>query len=129
MAGGLELVRERMMQLEALAGASPDEAFCNTFSEMLDDMMTLSGALKERLNDVELEISLVKKAVAGSVHGPDVSHKVKVPEPKFFGGVRSSKELENFLWDMEQYFKASRISDDEKVLITSMHLSRDAKFW
>ena len=71
------------------------------FSEMLDDMMTLSGALKKRLNDVELEIPLVKKAIAGSIHGPDVSHKVKVSEPKSFGGARKAKEFENFLWDME----------------------------
>ena len=60
------------------------------FSKMLDGMMTLSGALKERFNDVELKISLVKKAVAGSAHGLDISHKVRVPKPKFFGGARSA---------------------------------------
>ena len=30
--------------------------------------------------------------------------KVRVPEPKPFGGARNAKDLENFLWDMEQYF-------------------------
>ena len=78
---------------------------------------------------MELKISLVKKVVAGSAHGPDVSHKVKVPEPKLFGGARSAKELENFLWNMEKYFKAARILDDEKVLITSMYLFGDVKLW
>ena len=92
-----------MARLEALVGASLDE-ICSLayqldavadgflslngshekyvaesttrFSEILDDMMMLLGALKERLNDVELEISLVKKVVAGSAHGSDVSYKV-----------------------------------------------------
>ena len=78
---------------------------------------------------MELKISFVNKAVVGSAPGPDVSRKVKVPEPKSFGAAQSAKELEIFLWDMEQYFKGSHISDDEKVLITSMCLSEDAKLW
>ena len=31
------------------------------------------------------------------------SSKVKIPEPKAFSGARSAKELENFIWDMEQF--------------------------
>ena len=51
---------------------------------------------------MELKISFVNKAVVGSAPGPDVSRKVKVPEPKSFGAAQSAKELEIFLWDMEQ---------------------------
>ncbi|GFY85283.1 hypothetical protein Acr_04g0000210 [Actinidia rufa] len=94
---------------------------------MLEDMTTLSDALRERLNDMKSQISLVKKAVSGSAHGIHVSYKVKVPEPKSFGGARSAKELENFMWDIEQYFKAAHISDGEKVMITTMYLSRYVK--
>ena len=32
----------------------------------------------------------------------------RVPEPKHFGGTRDAKELENFLFYMEQYFRAVR---------------------
>ena len=87
----------------------------------------LSDVLRERLNDVESEISLVNKVVAGSALGIDVSHKVEIPEPKSFGGAWSAKKLENFLWDMEQYFKVAHILDGEKVLITNMYLFGDAK--
>ena len=45
---------------------------------------------------MESKISHVKKVVAGSAQGTDVSHKVKIPEPKSFSGARSAKELENF---------------------------------
>ena len=36
--------------------------------------------------------------------------RIKVPEPKAYNGVRSANELENFLWYVENYFKATRIS-------------------
>ncbi|GFY94453.1 hypothetical protein Acr_09g0008990 [Actinidia rufa] len=47
------------------------------FTEMLEDMTTLSEVLREILDDVESKISLVKTEVTGSGHGADVSYKVK----------------------------------------------------
>ncbi|KAK4718134.1 hypothetical protein R3W88_016472 [Solanum pinnatisectum] len=41
----------------------------------------------------------------------------------------SAKELENFLWDVENYFKATKVSDGEKVSVTTMYLGNDAKVW
>ena len=57
------------------------------------------------------------------------STKVRVPEPKPFGGSRNAKDLENFLGDMEQYFIAARILVGEQVTITTMYLTSDAKLW
>ena len=54
---------------------------------------------------------------------------VRVPEPKSFSGNHNAKELENFLWDMEQFFKASHVPEAEKVPITNMYLMGDAKLW
>ena len=59
----------------------------------------------------------------------EVATKVKVPEPKPFNGTRSAKDLENFLWDMEQYFKAARVLDQEMVTIIIMYFSGVAKLW
>ena len=55
--------------------------------------------------------------------------KVCVPKLKGFRVQINAKELENFLWDMEQYFKAAHVSNSEKVSITSMSLFSDAKLW
>ena len=55
--------------------------------------------------------------------------KVRVPEPKGFEGARNAKELENFLWDIEQFFKAAHVPNEEMVSITSMYLFGDAKLW
>ena len=89
----------------------------------------MADLLKANVQTLEDEISLMKKAMRGNNNDPNVSHKVKVPEPKPFGGTRSAKELENFLWDMEQYFKAARIPDEEKFSMTNMYLSGDATLW
>ena len=39
--------------------------------------------------------------------------KACVLKPKGFWGARNAKELENFLWDMERFFKAAYVPDDE----------------
>ena len=59
----------------------------------------------------------------------EVGPKVRVPELKNFNWNRDVKELENFLWDMEQFFKAAHVLKGEKVSITSMYLTRNAKIW
>ena len=48
-------------------------------------------------------------------------------EPKAYNGTWNVKELENFLWDVEQYFRATPMPEVERVTITSMHLKGDAK--
>lgn len=52
-----------------------------------------------------------------------------MPKPKVFVGERSSKELENFLWDMEQYFQVMKVSNAERMSIMTMYLVGDAKLW
>ena len=64
---------------------------------------------RAEITTLQSEIGVLKKAV-GSSNTQTVQKssrgKVKVPEPKPYRGSRSSKDLENFLWDVEQYFKA-----------------------
>lgn len=56
--------------------------------------------------------------------------RIKVPEPKPFCGARDAKALENFIFDVEQYYKATNtITEEAKVTLATMHLSEDAKLW
>jgi hypothetical protein len=80
------------------------------------------------LQAIDTELAVLKQTVA-AVSGGAGSSKPKVPEPKPFDGVRSSKELENFLWDLEQYFSAAKIRLAEQVDIAVMYLTGDAKLW
>ena len=56
--------------------------------------------------------------------------RVKVPEPQAYGGAQDAKELENFLFDMKQYFQTVKPDSEEaKVGMATMYLSGDAKLW
>ncbi|KAL0388037.1 UNVERIFIED_CONTAM: hypothetical protein Sradi_2685500 [Sesamum radiatum] len=95
-----------------------------------DEISCLTDVVDYKLESLKADLRLVKLAVANSgTDGSAVAPKVRVPDPKPFGGERSAKELENFLWDMETYFQAARVPDTEKVSITSMYLTEDAKLW
>ena len=56
--------------------------------------------------DVGGEVALLKMALANPPNrNKCATLKMKVPESKSFNNAQNAKELENFLWDMEQYFK------------------------
>ncbi|KAL8113857.1 hypothetical protein AgCh_020951 [Apium graveolens] len=76
------------------------------------------------------ELVLVKRAaIAGSSSGREGHSNLKILEPKPYDGVRVTKDLENFLWEIEQYFRVAHIDVTEQVSITSMYLVDDAKLW
>ena len=94
------------------------------------DMQALMANLQNTIQSMGAEITILKKVVPKFPFTvSDAPSKVCVPEPKGFGGARNEKELENFWWDMEQFFKAAHVPDGEKVSITSMYLSSDVKLW
>ena len=92
------------------------------------ELLTVKENLNLTLQTLQEDVVVLKKVVLQtSPRTTDASPKVRVPEPKGFDGARSAKELENFLWDMEQFFKAAQVADEEKVFITGMYLMGDAK--
>ena len=96
-----------------------------------DRMRAMTEEFEEQIRYLEGEIVLLKQAVVqGTPAAADPPPaKVRVPEPKPFGGARNAKDLENFLWDMEQYFIVARIPVGEQVTITTMYLTGDAQLW
>ncbi|GAV83286.1 LOW QUALITY PROTEIN: hypothetical protein CFOL_v3_26734, partial [Cephalotus follicularis] len=137
---GMDAIRERLHKLELLVGEPRVEDPGQTvlarlddseerFKQVLLDMISFTDTLRRSIKVNQEEISILKKALCGSfsrVEGH--SKKFKVPQPEPFNG-RDAKFLENFLWDMEQYLGATRVPDVEKVPITSVYLSGDAKLW
>ena len=70
----------------------------------------------------------VENVTAGQTHTG--SNKLKFPDPRPFKGNRDAKELENFIFDIEQYFKTTpAYTNDIKVTVATMHLMDDAKLW
>ena len=153
----MDVLRERMTRMEETLGEWPGEegtvaswaehtmgeiqvqrslleTYDNFFEEKFvgfkSEMQSLMDDFKGALQSYGEDVAVLKKAVLqGSSLGPEAPSKVRVLELKGFKGNRNAKELENFLWDMEQFFKAAHIPDGEKVSITSMYLIGDAKLW
>ncbi|RZR97558.1 hypothetical protein BHM03_00026757 [Ensete ventricosum] len=61
------------------------------------------------------------------------SQHFRAPELQCYGGARDAKELENFLFNMEQYFHATRLDSKEtKVAIATIgrqQIDRSAAWW
>ncbi|KAJ4723357.1 hypothetical protein OWV82_006740 [Melia azedarach] len=120
----IEIVNLRK-QLEELASE-----MSNKLKTISEDVVSLATVLKASIEELESEVKLVKRAFNNiSLPLEGGPSKIKVPEPRYFEGARDAKELENFLWDMEQYFKAAKVPYNEQVSITTMYLRGDAKLW
>ncbi|TXG51501.1 hypothetical protein EZV62_024025 [Acer yangbiense] len=100
------------------------------FEKVRSYQIVLTDSMVAKVKLLENEIAVLRRALNNpNTYEEGSMLKIKVPELKQFNGSRNAKELENFLWDMEQYFKATKIPDREHVSITSMYLSGDAKLW
>ncbi|PHT69505.1 hypothetical protein T459_24609 [Capsicum annuum] len=105
-------------------------------SEGVVDLITQIKALKEELallhaqyDEQSAKLLVLRHAVVVSGKSLEGSSKVKILDLKPFGGARSAKELENFLWDMERYFSTARVVEMDKLNITTMYLTGDTKLW
>lgn len=71
------------------------------------------------MEELKGELSSCKIVMAGGLLAMQSAYCVKVPETN-----RSTKDVDNFLWGLEQYFKATNIRDDAlKIRTASMYLT------
>ncbi|OMO74467.1 reverse transcriptase [Corchorus capsularis] len=92
--------------------------------------LPLIVALRKEVEELREELERCKTAVGRGVLASMPTTKVDVPKPKEFKGTRSAKEVDNFLWGMEQYLRASNITDEAtKVSTASMYLVDIALLW
>ena len=94
------------------------------FVDMKSEVQSGIEELRRMIESLQVDVAVLKKVVLQGCpsSNPDVGPKVQVLEPKIFCGNRNARELENFLWDMEQCFKAAHVPDSEKVSMTNMYL-------
>ncbi|CAN1260507.1 Transposon Ty3-I Gag-Pol polyprotein [Linum perenne] len=93
-------------------------------------METLKEAFRAEMEELRSDMTLCKRAMAQGVISATPQVRVDVPRPKSYGGARNAKELENFLWSMEQYFEAAGLRDDtSKVRTAPLYLIDIAILW
>lgn len=75
-------------------------------------------------------VSLISNAVRNMGGNTSSKASTNIPEPQTYAGKPDSKEVDNFMFDMEQYFWATTITvEGDKVLHAIMYLREDAKLW
>ncbi|PHT68014.1 hypothetical protein T459_27501 [Capsicum annuum] len=128
--GVIDLVTQIKALKEDLAflRAQYDERSIELLSSC-DALMSVVQDQGKVMEDLQMEMMVLQCAVAASRKTHESSSKVKIPEPKPFGSARSTKELENFLWDIDQYIIAARVTEIDKLNITTMYLTGDTKLW
>ncbi|EOY27000.1 Uncharacterized protein TCM_028956 [Theobroma cacao] len=93
--------------------------------ERIDEIETVQWKLSEMINTLSDETKDALSTLQG-----DRGKKAKMLKPKRYEWVRDAKELENFLFDIEQYFRALQTElNEDKVAMAAMYLERDAKIW
>ena len=75
-------------------------------------------------------MAIYKAAVSARVIATQEASRVEVLKPQGFSGKRDAKELDNFLWHMEQYFEAIALTNEAaKVRIATLYLIDTATLW
>ncbi|MFQ6665857.1 hypothetical protein Gotur_032434 [Gossypium turneri] len=91
--------------------------------------MATTRALSIRIEELEGELALYRAAAGKEVSSVALSNE-DVPKPKEFVGTRSACDMDNFLWRMENYFRAKGIVNDAvKVNTASMFLTDIVVLW
>ncbi|KAA0061794.1 senescence-specific cysteine protease sag39 [Cucumis melo var. makuwa] len=142
----LEEISEKTGTIDAVAGR--DEGL--PIQELLERVDTLEANINFRRTvnyergdsssgfDAHMEehvnarLNLTMRAMANQApaEGAILVSRVKIPKPKPFCGARDAKALENYIFHLEQYFKATNtVTEEAKVTLATMHLSEDAKLW
>lgn len=128
---------EHHMLGEVEEAKSDIEGIKNDVLELQDK----NKANEERLHAVETKIEEAIKELkdqlsrieAGIGNGGLVireTPRLEIPKPKTFDGKRDAKEVENFLWDLEQYFDVMRIVEEPaKVRTATCYLADIATLW
>ncbi|XP_031106210.1 uncharacterized protein LOC116010851 [Ipomoea triloba] len=101
------------------------------FEQFEEKVMTMLESLQNSIEIMREDLALCKKAAAsGEVSTSSSSTRIEVPRPTCFKGVRDAKEVENFLWQMEQYFENLSLNEDAKRIKAAVpYLTDTAMLW
>ncbi|KAL6971788.1 hypothetical protein U1Q18_031469 [Sarracenia purpurea var. burkii] len=76
--------------------------------------------LRLQKEDISGRLNVLMRAMSNAPTGGSMDFsKARVPEPRSYGGARDAKEPDNFLFDIEQYFKAVKADSEESKTMLS----------
>lgn len=75
--------------------------------------------LSTRIKELKRELIMCRVTMGKEVLSATLNQGVDVPKTKHFKEERSTREVDNFLWKMKQYFCAIGIKDDDVKVNTT----------
>ncbi|CAH9095580.1 unnamed protein product [Cuscuta europaea] len=102
------------------------------FVQLEEKVMDAIQSLQVSLEGMREELALCKKAAASGGATINLAHtpKIDYPKPSKFHGVRDAKEVENYLWQMEQYFDNLNLEDETaRIKTATSYLADTAMLW
>ncbi|KAL6971787.1 hypothetical protein U1Q18_031468 [Sarracenia purpurea var. burkii] len=91
--------------------------------QRMDGMEGLEDVVEElrlQMEDISGCVYVLMRAMSNAPTGGSMDFsKARVPEPRSYGGARDAKEPDNFLFDIEQYFKAVKADSEESMTTLS----------
>ncbi|KAA0045376.1 senescence-specific cysteine protease sag39 [Cucumis melo var. makuwa] len=120
-------IEERVQELD-----SSKKTLLEMINGMWEDFRATLDVVRSEIADVNARLELTMRAMANQVpaRGAILVSRAKIAEPKPFCRARDTKALENYIFDLEQYFRATNtVTEETKVTLAMMHLSEDAKLW
>ncbi|XP_075092690.1 uncharacterized protein LOC107763230 [Nicotiana tabacum] len=94
-----------------------------TINNLIGQLNVVNAALQSLLKGGENHIR-------GAMNIVPMPQKLKIQEPKPYSGARDAKEVENFIFDIEQYFDVvGQLEESKKVATAAMYLQGVAKLW
>ncbi|KAG8634265.1 hypothetical protein MANES_17G022547v8 [Manihot esculenta] len=101
-----------------------------TIDTINDNVKEMMNTFQGKLEELDARVNTIMKVTGSNDMKTCGAERTKVLEPKAFGGARDAKEVDNFLFDMELFFRVTkRESEEDKLLILPLYLVDDAKLW
>ncbi|KAA0035434.1 senescence-specific cysteine protease sag39 [Cucumis melo var. makuwa] len=110
-------MEERVNELD-----SSQKTLLEMINDMLEDFRATVDVVRNEIADVNVRLNLTVRAIANQAPaGGEISvSRVKIPEPKPFCGARDARALKNYIFDLEQYFRATNtITEEAKVTLVN----------
>ncbi|XP_021773341.1 uncharacterized protein LOC110737294 [Chenopodium quinoa] len=119
------MLEERLPKLEDIVIKQADqiERLVATVDGLTEQLNFVQG-VADKAQDKCATLMRAQRGLGGSGGA-----KIKPPKPRTFNGTRDSKEVDNFIFDMEQYFRVCQLENELKVDTATMYLVDDAKLW
>ncbi|PKI46788.1 hypothetical protein CRG98_032825 [Punica granatum] len=126
---GMEELRSDLEELqEGMQGAL--NTAVDELTNQDETLEALVSAMRAEVDELRAELVQVRRARVDRGGMGQLSTRPDVPRPKEFKGTRVAKDVDNFIWSMKTYFRATGVEDDAvRVGMVSMYLVDVALLW